>query len=178
MRIFLLIAVGVMLVALAVAQTNQSTELQPGQPAPNFDLLGSDGKRYALDQFRGRQAVVLAWFPKAHTGGCTQECKALRDSAQALEKFNVAIFAASVDQPEANKSFAEDLELNYPILSDPSHETARAYGVLKGLPVAARHTIYIGKDGKVLRVDRDIRVASAGQDMQKQLEELGVEKRY
>jgi peroxiredoxin Q/BCP len=89
----------------------------------------------------------------------------------------VAFFAISVDKPEDNKTFAENLKLPYPILSDPSRETAKAYGVLKGLPVAARHTIYIGKDGKVLLVDDAIKTETAAQDMLKHFERLGVEKK-
>jgi thioredoxin-dependent peroxiredoxin len=94
-----------------------------------------------------------------------------------LSAYNVAVFAASTDRPEDNKLFAKELELPYPILSDPSTRTARAYGVLKGLPLAMRHTIYIGKDGKVLLVDQQVDPKTAGEEMLKHLESLGIEKR-
>lgn len=175
MRKLLLLA-ALLLAAAAWAQAFTSTPLKPGDQAPAFELPGSDGETYSLKQFAGEEAVVLAWFPKAHTKGCTEECKSLRDQAEALKAYKVAFFAISVDQPEDNKTFAENLQLPYPILSDPSRETARAYGVLQGLPVAARHTIYIGKDGKVLLVDNQIKPATAAQDMLKHLQELGVDK--
>lgn len=177
MRIGCYFLAGLALLAVAASQFYSSSELKVGQSAPNFELPGSDGQSYRLDQFRGKQAVVLAWFPKAHTGVCRAECKSLRDSAAALQKFDVAVFAASCDKVESNRKFAEDLQIAYPILSDPTGQTARAYGVLKGLPWPARHTIYVSKDGNVLLVDRNIRAASAGQDMLKHLEELGVEPR-
>jgi len=85
----------------------------------------------------------------------------------------VAYFAASTDDAEKNKKFAESLELDYPILSDPGKETADAFGVLKG-DYAARHTFYIGTDGKILFVDREVKPRSAGADVASRLEQLGV----
>ena len=95
-----------------------------------FSLQGSDGKTYTLEQFKGKSAVVIAWFPKAFTGGCTNECKSLRANSKALKDLNVAYFTASVDTPEENKKFAESLDLDYPILSDPDKTVAKAYGVV------------------------------------------------
>ncbi len=85
-------------------------------------------------------------------------------------------FAASVDDPETNKKFAESLDLDYPILSDPGKEVARAYGLLAGdREHAARQTIYIGKDGKILFVDREVDVRTHGADVAAKLRELGIE---
>lgn len=88
----------------------------------------------------------------------------------------MAYFAASVDDAETNKKFAESLELDYPILSDPGKKAARAFGVLPGdREYAARHTIYIGKEGKVLFVDREVNVRTHGADVAVKLKELGIE---
>lgn len=89
----------------------------------------------------------------------------------------MAYFAASTDDAETNRKFAESLELDYPILSDPSKETAKAYGVLSGLGFASRWTFYIGKDGNVLYVDRDVKTGTAGADVAKRLGELKVARR-
>ncbi len=87
----------------------------------------------------------------------------------------MAYFAASNDDAETNKKFAESLSLDYPILSDPGKEVARAYGVLAaGKEYCSRHTIYIGKDGKVLHVDREVKPTTAGQDVAARLAELEV----
>ena len=86
----------------------------------------------------------------------------------------MAYFAASTDDAETNMKFAESLELDYPILSDPGKETARAFGVLAEPGYAMRHTIYIGADGKILLIDREVNPATAGADVAAHLEKLGV----
>lgn len=161
----------------AVAAPNMTQSLQPGSKAPPFSLPGTDGKTHSLEEYRGKKAVVLAWFPKANTPGCTVECRTLGANAAALKKYDIALFAVSTDRPETNKAFAEKLGLTYPILSDPSTDTARAYGVLRGLPVAMRHTIYIGKDGKVLLVDTNVQPAKSAEQMMKNLDKLGIPKK-
>ncbi len=89
----------------------------------------------------------------------------------------MALYAASTDGPETNKKFAESLGCDYPILSDPTKETARAYGVLRLGTFASRHTVFIGKDGKILYVDRDVKPATAGADLADRLAALGVARR-
>ena len=83
----------------------------------------------------------------------------------------MAYFAASVDDSETNKKFAESLDLDFPILSDPEKKIASAYGVLQG-GYAARHTFYIGPDGKILHVDRKVKPRTAGADVAAQLTDL------
>jgi peroxiredoxin Q/BCP len=89
----------------------------------------------------------------------------------------VAYFAASTDDAETNRKFAESLGLDYPILSDPTKETAKAWGVLMAMGFASRCTVYIGKDGNVLMVDREVNTKTAGADVAKRLGELGIAKR-
>jgi thioredoxin-dependent peroxiredoxin len=151
--------------------------LEVGDTAPNFDLMASDGKQHKLSDHVGKEAVVVAWFPKAFTGGCTAQCKSLHDNGETLKKFQVAVYAASVDPPEKNYEFAKSLELDYPILSDPKLEVAKAYGVLNANNMASRWTFYIGKDGKILFIDRQVETAKAGVDVAAKLKELGVPER-
>ncbi len=87
----------------------------------------------------------------------------------------MAYFAASTDTPDQNKKFAESLGADYPILADPDKKAAEAYGVV--MPVvglAKRWTFYIGKDGKILAIDKDVKVDTAGADVAATLAELGV----
>ena len=86
-------------------------------------------------------------------------------------------YAASTDDAETNRKFAESLGADFPILADPAKATAKAYGVLMPIGLASRATVYIGKDGKVLAIDRRIDVDQAGADVAKKLAELGVPKR-
>ena len=85
---------------------------------------------------------------------------------------------ASVDDPDTNKKFAESTEADFTLLSDPSKETAKAYGVIpEGKEYASRWTFYIGPDGKILDVDRSVKPGTAGEDMAAELQSLGVKKR-
>jgi len=87
----------------------------------------------------------------------------------------VAYFAASCDDVETNTKFAESLDLDYPILSDPDCQVALAYGVVKGEgKYPARHTFYTGADGKILHVDRKVSPGTAGEDVVSRLRELKI----
>jgi peroxiredoxin Q/BCP len=89
----------------------------------------------------------------------------------------VAYFAASVDDADTNRKFAESVEADYPILSDSEKKVAAAYGVLGASGFAARTTFYIGPDGKILEIDRKVSVKTAGDDVARKLGELGVKKK-
>lgn len=161
-------------VVLGLAAGAAHGAVKVGDAAPDFALTGSDGKTHRLADYRGKKAVVLAWFPKAFTGGCTAECTSLRDVQAGLKTMDAAVFAASVDTAETNRKFAESLGLTYPILSDPTKETAKAYGVLNaGNGMALRWTIYIGKDGKVAFIDQNVQPSSHGQAVVEQLRKMG-----
>jgi thioredoxin-dependent peroxiredoxin len=148
--------------------------LRAGDPAPDFSLPASDGREYRLSEFLGHKNVVIAWFPKAFTGGCTIECRSLGAHRSALERPNVQFFAASVDPPETNADFASALDLEYPILSDVSRRVASAYGVLGKSGFASRWTFYIGLDGRILDIDKQVRTASHGHDVATRLTALGI----
>lgn len=171
--------IGLMVTAVTLtAGTLTAAELKVGDEAPEFKMPGSDGKTYSLDDFKGKKAVVIAWFPKAATPGCTKECKSMRADGAELRKFQVAYFTASVDQPADNKKFADDLGLDYPILSDPDKKVAEEYGVVNPQRgVAQRWTFYIGKDGKILFIDKSVNTEQHGKDIAKKLDELGVAKK-
>ena len=163
---------------LGTAAVAAAAELKVGDPAPDFSLVGTDGKTYKLSDFKGKSAVVVAWFPKAKTGGCTAECKNIKAEGDKLRAYNVAYFTASVDTPEYNKEFATELALDYPILSDPTKKTAEAYGLLKSPGgVTNRYTVYVGKDGNVALIDKAVKPASSTADIVANLDKLGVEKK-
>jgi peroxiredoxin Q/BCP len=156
---------------------SQPTGPAAGDPAPAFTLQGSDGKTHSLADLKGK-TVVIAWYPKAMTSGCTAECKSMKESSALIQKYDVAYFGASVDEPSANKQFSDNLELDFPLLSDPGKQVAAAYGVVTpARQYASRWTYYIGPDGRILYVDKAINVQTAGQDIAAKLEELGVKKR-
>lgn len=99
-------------------------------------------------------------------------------SGDAIRAFDVALFAASVDTPEDNKKFAEKLGVDYPLLSDPGRRVAKAYGVVRDeKSTAIRWTFYIGVDGRILYIDRNVRPSMHGRDVAGKLAELGVKRR-
>lgn len=168
--------------AIATATTNVALRrgsappvvLQPGDRAPQFSLQASNGQTYRLADFLGRHPVVIAWFPKAFTGGCTAECRSLAAHEAAFARTNVRCFAASVDTPEVNAEFADALGLTSPILSDPERTVARAYGVLGASGFPSRWTFYIGVDGRIIDIDKHVRASSHGSDVAARLMELGI----
>jgi len=170
----------VVLAFVAGAALASAAELQLGDPAPDFTLAGSDGKTYKLSDFKGKQAVVLAWFPKAFTSGCTVECKSLAANGAKIRAYDVAYFMASVDAVDGekgNEAFALSEKADFPILSDPTKGAATAYGVVhpeRGF--AMRWTFYIDKDGKVAAIDKAVKPPTSAEDMIARLEELKVAK--
>ncbi len=162
-------------IGLTLLAGTAAAELKVGDKAPDFRLQGSDGKTYTLDQFKGKSAVVIAWFPKAMTRGCTIECKSLRANSKIMKDLNVAYFTASVDKPEDNKKFSDQLDLDYPILSDPDKTTAEAYGVMSSRGFANRWTFYIDKDGIIRAIDKNVNVNRAAEDIAAKVKELGLE---
>ena len=180
-----------LMAALSISLMAQApaTELKVGDPAPNFKLQATDGKTYQLSDFKGKKAVVVAWFPKAFTTGCTIECKSLAENGDKIRKYDVAYFMASTDALEDNIRFAkatkvelngqtvEKKEADFPMLSDPTKETAKAYGVLSANGAfAQRWTFYIDPTGKIAAIDKDVKPATAGEAIVAKLTELGVKK--
>lgn len=150
-------------------------ELKVGDVAPEFEMKGSDGKTYKLSDFKGKQAVVVAWYPRAFTPGCTKECKSFKADGDKMRAFQVAYFTASNDPVEKNTEFAKSLDADYPILSDPDSSVAMKYGIYNADRKAAqRVTFYIGADGKILFIDKNVKTDAHGADVAAKLKELGV----
>ena len=165
--------------ALAVSAMAQApaAELKVGDMAPDFSLQASDGKTYKLSDFRGKRAVVVAWFPKAFTQGCTIECKSLAANGDRIRKYDVAYFMASVDPLEGeqgNAAFAKVQGADFPLLSDADKSVATKYGVLSGRGFANRWTFYIDKNGRIAYIDKAVRPETSAEDMIARLGELNV----
>jgi peroxiredoxin Q/BCP len=166
--------------AQAPAAAAPTVELKVGDVAPPFKLQASDGKTYSLADYKGKSAVVVAWFPKAFTSGCTVECKSLAEHGDMIKAYKVAYFMASVDPVEGeqgNKAFAESMKADFPLLSDPTKEVAAAYGVLSPRGFSSRWTFYIGPDGKITHIEKAVKPATSAEDMAAKLGELGTPKR-
>jgi peroxiredoxin Q/BCP len=127
-------------------------ELLPvGAPAPNFTAAAHDGQKVELAKLKGKE-VVLYFYPKDDTPGCTKEACDLRDSWSKLQKAGVIVFGVSTQDNTSHKAFAEKYKLPFPLLPDDKGEIAAKYKVPVVDGKARRITYLIGKDGKVKHV--------------------------
>lgn len=165
--------------AVAVVPTQaQDVAVKVGDKAPAFKLTGTDDKTYTLDQFKGKSAIVIAWYPKALTKGCTAECASIRDELSTLGKYQVQVFGASVDPVELNKQFKDQNKYNFVLLSDPEKTYAKQLGVLNAeRGFANRWTYIIDKDGVVREIDKSVTTGTHGKDIAAKLEALGIPKK-
>jgi len=162
------------LLALLISCNLYATDLKVGDQAPNFTLQATNGDYYQLSDYKDKSAVVLAWYPMANTRGCTIECLSLVEKGHLIRAFNANYFMASVDPLDDNRDFAKKTKADFPMLSDPSKETAKSYGVLNFLRVASRVTFYISKEGKILKIDDNISPATAAEDIATNLNTLNI----
>jgi peroxiredoxin Q/BCP len=131
-----------------------------GTPAPAFTLTTNTGTKVSLSDFAGKQIVVLYFYPKAGTPGCTTEACAFRDALAEYDKENIAVLGISPDPVDAIGTFGTQYHLNFPLLADTDHAVAQAYGVWQQHVNKAGDTVYgvarttfvIGKDGNILHV--------------------------
>jgi peroxiredoxin Q/BCP len=130
--------------------------LQPGDEAPDFTLLDQHGEEVSLSGLRGRKVLVY-FYPKADTPGCTTQACGLRDVAGDVG--DTAILGISPDQPAKQKRFDDKYGLGFPLLSDPDHATAEAYGVWGERSMYGRK--YMGIVRSAFLVDEDGKVAEA-----------------
>jgi peroxiredoxin Q/BCP len=131
-------------------ETRMSEELLPvGSAAPEFDAPTTDGGRVSLSQFRGSRAVLLMFYPKDDTPGCTRQMCAARDESAEYDEAGVRRFGVNPGGLESHRRFADKYMLDFPLLVDEKSEIARAYGVLKENGGIARATYLIDRDGRI-----------------------------
>jgi len=145
--------------------SSKTKELEEGDRAPDFHLKSDDGKEYSLLQFAGKKEVVLYFYPKDDTPGCTKEACSFRDTFPHFSKKGVEILGVSNDDLESHGKFRTKYQLNFPLLSDPDHKVSEAYGVYKlknnygkdywGIE---RSSFIIGKEGKIKKIFRRVKV--------------------
>jgi peroxiredoxin Q/BCP len=131
--------------------------LEPGTTAPEFTLTDAAGRSVSLADFAGRD-VVLYFYPKDDTPGCTKEACGFRDAWDDLQAMGVAVLGVSADDADSHERFAAKYRLPFTLLSDPDHQVMRAYGAygektLYGRKTVGviRSTVWIGPDGRVRR---------------------------
>lgn len=145
-----------------------------GEPAPDFVLGDGNGAIHRLEDYRGRW-LVLYFYPKDHTPGCTREACEFRDGMEALDRARAAVVGISLDPPERHLAFAAQYGLPFTLLSDPGGRVAASYGSLMSLGIvrfARRHTFIIDPEGRVARVFRQVSPRNHADEVIEALREL------
>ncbi|MBS2021732.1 MAG: peroxiredoxin [Deltaproteobacteria bacterium] len=152
-RALRMLAVVPFIACAAACATGSAERPKIGALAPAFSLETTAGKKAQLSDYAGK-TLVLAFFPKAFTGGCTQEMKGYQATQPKFVEGDAQILGVSVDDLETQKKFAESLGLQFPLMSDPEGTAAKAYGVygMMGLKLAARTTFVIDGTGHVVQI--------------------------
>ncbi|MBI3331098.1 MAG: thioredoxin-dependent thiol peroxidase [Candidatus Omnitrophica bacterium] len=138
--------------------------MRPGQLAPPFSLQAGDGKTMALSDFRGKR-VILYFYPKDDTPGCTREACGFRDARPRLSRAGAVVLGVSRDSEPSHRRFAEKFGLTFPLLSDPDAAVCKAYGVWKQKSLYGRTywgieraTFLIDEEGRIARIFPKVKV--------------------
>jgi peroxiredoxin len=123
---------------------------EPGELAPDFTLRGPDGEYVTLSEYRGRNAVVLAFYPLAFSRVCSNQLPAIERDLERIRSLGAEVLGISVDSHHANREFGRRLGLSFPLLSDFHKRTSAAYGMLEPeAGVSGRALFVIDRDGRV-----------------------------
>ena len=147
--------------------------LEVGEHAPDFEVKDQNGNTVSLKSLHARP-VVLYFYPKDDTPGCTAEACSFRDSMSILRERGLTVLGVSVDSEESHRKFISKYDLNFTLLSDREKKIVRAYGVESPFKVAKRVTFIIGPDGVIKHVFTHVSTATHGSDVLKKAEELGL----
>jgi thioredoxin-dependent peroxiredoxin len=146
--------------------------LQPGDKAPEFSLPASTGGVISSNDFIGKKRVILYFYPRDNTPGCTKEACSFRDNLPAIEDKDTVVLGVSKDSLNSHDKFIEKFELNFPLLSDEDHKVAEAYGVWgekknygKTYMGMIRKTFVIGKDGLIEQAIHKVKAAEHGTEI-------------
>lgn len=139
--------------------------LNVGSPAPDFTLQDSDGNNYSLSSYKEKNPVIIYFYPKAGTPGCTKQACGIRDSFSKFKENEIMVFGISVDSKESIKDFINDNNLNFPLLSDEDKEVSKAYGVLNNIGLDSRITFILDKQGNIAKILRDVDVETHADDV-------------
>jgi peroxiredoxin Q/BCP len=172
-KIFLSTVVG--LITLAFVQATE-TQKQPvaGTPAPDFSLTTSDGSQVSLKDYRGKW-VVLYFYPKDFTSGCTMEARNFQRDLTKYEEAGAVVLGVSVDTAQSHKDFCAKEGLNFKLLADPDATVSTENGSVmdyKGSKLAARNTFIINPQGEIAKVYTGVKPAEHSEQVLKDLAEL------
>jgi len=137
-------------IGASVAQT--TTKLREGMMAPNFNLQNQQSKFFKLSSFKGKSPVVIYFYPKAGTPGCTKQACGIRDDLNKFKDKNIVVLGISIDSKKDIKRFVRENNINFPLLSDNNKIVTAKYGVLRDDGKAKRVTFIIDRKGMIAKI--------------------------
>jgi peroxiredoxin Q/BCP len=149
---------------------NLSAAVKVGSPAPDFKMLDQDEKVHTLADYKG-QKVVVYFYPKDDTPGCTKEACSIRDDYGLFEKGGIKVFGVSYDDSQSHKTFADKYDLPFTLLSDTDKSVSKAYGA-NGLFMAQRKTFLIDESGILRKIYENVTVTGHGAEILADFEAL------
>ncbi len=173
MKIFILIGIAIVFYLLR-ANVMAAPILKIGDDAPTFTLPDSQGNQVNLNDYKG-QWLVLYFYPKDDTPGCTTEACHFRDDFKLLESLGAKVVGVSIDDSFSHKKFAEKYNLPFPLLSDASGEVASRYGALNNflvIKLAKRYTYLINPQGKIAKIYLSVDTSKHSQEIIEDLKTL------
>lgn len=151
-----LVALFALLYLAGCAAKSNETNLKVGDAAPDFELRTDDGRTVKLSDYRDK-VVVLFFYPKDETPGCTKEACAFRDAYEDFKAAGIEVFGISVDDVESHQAFKKKENLNFTLLADETKEVSKKYGVLGAMGFSQRVTFLIGKGGVIKKIFKDVK---------------------
>ena len=150
LKIIAICAVVLVMIYAVLAQSD--LKLKAGDKAPDFTLQDAFGKSYKLSSYKGKTPVIVYFYPKAGTSGCTKEACGIRDDWSKFKQNKIPVLGISVDDKPAIKKFIDDYKLNFPLLSDADKKVSKEYGVVGISGYDKRITFIVDKNSKIAEV--------------------------
>lgn len=150
------------------------SNLSIGDKAPQFEAQTYEGKPLSLDGFSAKKLVVLYFYPRDNTPGCTKEACSMRDGMDGLNELGIQVLGVSTDSVKSHETFRDKYALNFPLLSDKSKEIVKSYGVQSAFGTASRKTFLIDKDGVIRHIWNKVKTSDHGNEVIEKVKELGL----
>ena len=148
----------ILLFMISVSCGGNVDNLTVGDKAPEFTLSDHENATHTISEYKDKSPVVIYFYPKANTSGCTKQACGIRDTYKTFESKEIVVLGISVDTKEDIEEFVNDYNLNFPLLSDLNKEVSAMYGVLNNIGMSSRITFIIDKNGNIANIIRDVDV--------------------
>ena len=152
-----------------------NTLIEVGQPAPDFKLKDQNGNLVFLRDFANKKWIILYFYPKDQTPGCTEEARNFRNNLDRFLSHNVQVLGVSVDDSCSHQAFSNEHRLNFSLLADPTKKVTKAYGALAFYRLARRMTFIIDPEGRIRKIFSHVNPSNHVEELLAALKELQAE---